>query len=162
VLFLEHKGLYRQVYTKAPEPDSDYLVPFGKARIERPGTDVTVVTWGSGVYRAVQAAKRLEDEQGASVEIVDLRTLLPLDIESVLESVRRTSKVLLLHEAQVFGGMGGEIAARIADEVFEYLDAPVKRVGALDSFVPFAGNLESAVLPNADQVTAALQDLLRY
>ncbi len=162
VLFLEHKGLYRQVYTKGLESDSDYLVPFGKARIERSGKDVTVVTWGSGVYRAVQAAKRLEDENGASVEVVDLRTLVPMDVETVLDSVRRTSKVLVFHEAQVFGGLGGEIAARIADEAFEYLDAPVRRLGARESFVPFAGTLETAVLPSADQVTDALQELLRY
>ncbi|MFQ5599643.1 MAG: thiamine pyrophosphate-dependent enzyme [Candidatus Krumholzibacteriia bacterium] len=162
VLFLEHKGLYRQVYTKAPEPDSDYLIPFGRARVVRPGTDVTVVTWGSGVNRAAQAAKRLEHERGASIEILDLRTLVPLDVESVVGSVRRTSKVLVLHEAQVFGGLGGEIAARIADEAFEHLDAPVKRLGALDSFVPFASRLEAAVLPSTDQIHAALVDLLDY
>ena len=162
VLFLEHKGLYRQVYTKSLEPDADYLLPFGKARIERAGTDVSVITWGSGVYRAVQAAKRLEDEHGASVEVIDLRTLLPMDIATVIDSVRRTSKALVLHEAQVFGGLGGEIAARIADEGFEYLDAPIKRIGARESFVPFAGNLESAVLPDADQVTAGLLELLQY
>ena len=162
VLFMEHKGLYRQVYTKALEPDADYLVPFGRARLERPGTDVTVVTWGSGVYRAVQAAKRLEDEAGASVEVIDLRTLMPFDMETVLASVKRTSKVLVLHEAPLTGGFGGEIAARIADEAFEYLDAPVKRIGALDSFVPFAPSLETAVLPAADQVTQALLELLRF
>ena len=162
VLFLEHKGLYRQVYTKALEPDADYLVPFGRARIERAGDDVTVVTWGSGVYRAVQAAKRLEDETGAAVEVVDLRTLLPLDIDTVLDSVKRTSRVLVLHEAPLFGGLGGEIAARIADAAFDYLDAPVKRLGALDTFVPFAPSLEAAVLPTAEQVARTLVDLLRY
>ncbi len=162
VLFMEHKGLYRQVYTKGLEPDADYVVPFGSARIERAGTDATVVTWGSGVYRAVQAAKRLEDEQGAAVEVIDLRTLVPLDMQSVLDSVRRTSRVLVLHEAPLLGGMGGEIAARIADEAFEFLDAPVKRIGARDSFAPFAPSLETAVLPAAEQVTAALLELLRY
>ncbi|HZM15784.1 MAG TPA: thiamine pyrophosphate-dependent enzyme [Candidatus Krumholzibacteria bacterium] len=162
VLFMEHKGLYRQVYTKALEPDADYLVPFGRARVERAGADVTVVTWGSGVYRAVQAAKRLEDEAGASVEVLDLRTLMPFDMEAVLASVKRTSKVLVLHEAALTGGFGGEIAARIADEAFEYLDAPVKRIGALDSFVPFAPSLETAVLPAAEQVAQALLELLRF
>ncbi len=162
VLFMEHKGLYRQVYTKALEPDADYLIPFGRARVERAGTDVTVVTWGSGVYRAVQAAKRLEDEAGASVEVLDLRTLMPFDMEAVLASVKRTSKVLVLHEAPLTGGFGGEIAARIADEAFEYLDAPVKRIGALDSFVPFAPSLETAVLPAAEQVAQALLELLRF
>ena len=162
VLFLEHKGLYRQVYTKSLEPDPDYLIPFGRARVERAGTDASVITWGSGVYRAVQAAKRLEDEHGLSVEILDLRTLVPLDVESIVESVKRTAKALVLQEAVLFGGMGGEIAARIADEAFEYLDAPVKRIGALDSFVPFAPSLEAAVLPSADQVAAALLQLARY
>jgi 2-oxoisovalerate dehydrogenase E1 component len=162
VLFLEHKGLYRQVYTKALEPDPEFLVPFGSARIERAGRDVSVVTWGSGVYRAVQAAKRLEDEHGISVEVLDLRTLVPLDIEAVVTSVQRTSKVLVLHEAVLFGGLGGEIAARIADEAFEYLDAPVKRIGALDTFVPFAPSLEAAVLPSADQVADTLLGLVRY
>jgi 2-oxoisovalerate dehydrogenase E1 component len=162
VLFLEHKGLYRQVYTKALEPDGDWLVPFGKARLVQPGTDVTVVTWGSGVYRATQAAAQLHDERGVSVEIVDLRTLVPLDMETVVDSVRRTNKVLVLHEAVRTGGLGGEIAARIADQAFEWLDAPVKRVAALDSFVPFAGSLEAAVLPSPDDVRAALVELLEY
>jgi 2-oxoisovalerate dehydrogenase E1 component len=126
------------------------------------GTDVTVVTWGSGVHRAVTAAKKLQDARGASVEVLDLRTLVPLDVEAVVESVRRTSKVLVLHEAPLFGGLGGEIAAVIADEAFEWLDAPVKRVGALDTFVPFAGNLEAAVLPSVEDVERALVGLLDY
>ena len=162
VLFLEHKGLYRQVFTKGPEPDASYLIPFGKAKVVRTGKDVTVVTWGSGVHRAQQAAKKIEDERGAQVEILDMRTLVPLDVEAVIASVKRTSKVLVLHEAQVFCGMGGEIAARIADEAFEYLDAPVKRIGARDTFVPFAGNLEAAVLPQVEQVHAGLVELLDY
>jgi 2-oxoisovalerate dehydrogenase E1 component len=162
VLFLEHKGLYRQVFTKGPEPDSEYLIPFGRARVVQPGTDVTVVTWGSGVHRAVTAAKKLQDERGATIEVLDMRTLVPLDVESIVASVRRTSKVLVLHEAPVFGGLGGEVAARIADEAFEWLDAPVKRLGALDTFVPFAGNLEAAVLPSVDDVQAALVGLLDY
>jgi len=162
VLFLEHKGLYRQVFTKSPEPDADYLVPFGRARIVQPGTDATVVTWGSGVHRAVQAAKQLEEERGASIEILDVRTIVPLDIDTIVESVQRTSKVLVLHEAPLFGGLGGEIASRIADAAFEHLDAPVKRLGALDTFVPFAGNLESAVLPSVDGVRDTLRALLDY
>lgn len=162
VLFLEHKGLYRQVFSKSPEPDADYLIPFGRARVVQEGTDVTVVTWGSGVHRAAQAARKLAEERGAAVEIVDLRTLVPLDMETVLASVRRTSKALVLHEAPLFGGLGGEIAARIADEAFEHLDAPVKRLGALDTFVPFAGNLEAVVLPSVEDVHAALQGLLEY
>jgi 2-oxoisovalerate dehydrogenase E1 component len=162
VLFLEHKGLYRQVFTKSLEPDSDYLIPFGRARIVQPGKDLTVVTWGSGVNRAVQAARKLEEERGASVEIVDVRTIVPLDVDTIVESVKRTSKALVLHEAPLFGGLGGEVAARIADGAFEYLDAPVKRLAALDSFVPFAGNLENAVLPSVEGVHEALVGLLDY
>ena len=162
VLFMEHKGLYRQVFSKSPEPDSDYLVPFGRARVVQEGRDATVVTWGSGVHRASQAAKRLADERGASVEILDLRTLVPLDMAAVVASVRKTSRVLVAHEAPLFGGLGGEIAARIADEAFEFLDAPVKRLGALDSFVPFAGNLEALVLPSVEGLEAALRELLAY
>lgn len=162
VLFVEHKGLYRQVFSKSPEPDADYLVPFGKARLVQPGSDATVVTWGSGVHRAQQAAQRLAELRGAAIEILDLRTLVPLDLEAILSSVRRTSKVLVLHEAPLFGGLGGEIAARIADEAFEFLDAPVRRIGALDTFVPFAGNLETVVLPSADQVETELRGLLDY
>ena len=162
VMFFEHKGLYRQVYSKSLEPDADYLIPFGKARVVREGKDVTVVTWGSGVYRATQAAQKLADDRGAQVEILDLRTLVPLDVDAIVASVRKTSKVLVLHEAPLFGGMGGEIAAMIADEAFEYLDAPVKRIGALDTFVPFAGNLEAVVLPSTEDVLASLTELLDY
>jgi 2-oxoisovalerate dehydrogenase E1 component len=162
VLFFEHKGLYRQVFTKGLEPDSDYLIPFGRARIVQPGTDATVVTYGSGVHRAVTAAKKLADAHGAAIEVIDLRTLVPLDVETIIASVRRTSKVLVLHEAPLFGGLGGEIAATIADEAFEWLDAPVKRIGALDTFVPFAGNLEAAVLPSVEDVERGLTELLGY
>lgn len=162
VLFLEHKGLYRQVFSKSPEPDADFLVPFGRARLVQEGRDATVVTWGSGVHRATQAAKRLADERGASIEVLDLRTLVPLDVESILESVRKTSRVLVAHEALLFGGLGGEIASRIAAEAFEFLDAPVKRLGALDTFVPFAGNLEAVVLPSAEGFATALGELLDY
>jgi len=162
VLFFEHKGLYRQVFTKGLEPDGEYLIPFGRARVVQPGTDVTVVTYGSGVHRAVVAAKKVADERGASVEVVDLRTLVPLDVETIVASVRRTSKVLVLHEAQVFGGLGGEIASTIAEHAFEWLDAPIKRIGALDTFVPFAGNLEAAVLPSPEDVERGIVELLDY
>jgi 2-oxoisovalerate dehydrogenase E1 component len=150
------------VYSKSLEPDAEYLIPFGKARVARAGSDVTVVTWGSGVYRATQAAQKLADDRGAQVEILDLRTLVPLDVDAIVASVRKTSRVLVLHEAPLFGGMGGEIAALIADEAFEYLDAPVKRIGALDTFVPFAGNLEAVVLPSTEDVHAGLTELLDY
>jgi len=161
VLFLEHKGLYRQVYSKSPEPGPSYLIPFGKARIAREGTDASIITWGSTVSRALTAAARLEEE-GVSVEVVDIRTIVPLDEETILASARKTGRVLVAHEAIMTVGFGGEIASRVADKAFSHLDAPVKRIAALDTFCPFAPSLESAVLPSADDVTAALRDLLAY
>jgi 2-oxoisovalerate dehydrogenase E1 component len=161
VLFLEHKGLYRQVFTKSLEPDADYLIPFGSARQVQPGTDLTVITWGSAVNRTVQALAKLGSE-APSAEILDLRTIVPWDQERVLESVRRTGKALIVHEDSVFMGFGAEVAAVIAAQAFEHLDAPVRRVGALECFVPFAGNLETAVLPTVEGIAAALRDLASY
>jgi len=161
VLFLEHKGLYRQVYTKGMEPDPDYLVPFGRARVVKEGSDLTIVSWGRAVHMVNQALAKMGD--GApSVELVDLRTIVPLDQETIHESIRKTGKALIVHEDSVFMGFGAELAARIADEAFEYLDAPVKRVGALDSFVPFAPNLEAAVLPSVESIEAAIRDMAAY
>jgi len=163
VLFFEHKGLYRQVYTKAPEPGPDYVIPFGKARVVRSGTDLTVVAWGRTVHMAQQALGQLAADGGEpSVEVIDLRTIVPLDIEAVLDSARRTGKVLVAHEAPIFAGMGAEVAARVADAAFESLDAPVRRVAARDCFVPFAPNLEAAVLPSVEQIAAAMRELLAY
>jgi 2-oxoisovalerate dehydrogenase E1 component len=163
VLFFEHKGLYRQVYTKTPEPGPGYLLPFGQATIVRPGTDVTVVTWGRTVHMAQQALGQLAAQgEEPSAEIIDLRTIVPMDIETVVASVRRTGRVLVAHEAPLFAGMGAEVVAQIADAAFDSLDAPVRRVGALDSFVPFAPNLETAVLPSVDQIATAIRDLMRY
>jgi 2-oxoisovalerate dehydrogenase E1 component len=163
VLFFEHKGLYRQVYTKTPEPGRDHLIPFGKARIVRQGSDLTVVAWGRTVNMAQQALGQLAGGgQEPSVEIIDLRTIVPLDIETVLESARRTGRALVVHEAPLFAGMGAEIASRIADAAFESLDAPVRRVAAKDSFVPFAPNLEAEVLPSVEQVAAAIRGMLEY
>jgi 2-oxoisovalerate dehydrogenase E1 component len=161
ILFLEHKGLYRQVYTKAPEPAEDYLIPFGKARVAREGEALTVVAWGRTVHMVNQALTKLGDE-APSVEMIDLRTIVPLDMETVLESVRKTGKALVVHEDAVFMGFGAELAARIADESFEYLDAPVRRVGALDSFVPFAPNLEATVLPSVEGIAREIADLAAY
>ncbi len=161
VLFLEHKGLYRQVYSKAPEPDPDYLVPFGRARVESEGTDLTVITWGRTVHMVTQVLSRM-GAGAPSAEVIDLRTIVPLDEETVLESVRKTGKALIVHEDAVFMGFGAELAALIADGAFEHLDAPVRRVGALDSFVPFAPNLESAVLPSLEGIEAAIRDLAAY
>jgi len=161
VLFLEHKGLYRQVYSKGPEPDADYLLPFGKARVTREGEHVTAVTWGSGVIRCERASDALREE-GISVEVIDLRTIVPWDVETVLDSVRKTGKAIVVHEAVMTGGFGGEVASRIASESFDHLDGPVKRIGARDSFVAYAPVLETYVLPSQDEVTTAIRDLARY
>jgi 2-oxoisovalerate dehydrogenase E1 component subunit beta len=136
-------------------------VPFGKARIHREGDDISVVTWGAMVYTAQEAAQQLEDE-GVSVEILDLRTIIPWDKEAVLDSARKTSKVLVLHEDTRTGGFGGEIAATIAEEAFEDLDGPVKRIGAPDTPVPFSPPLEKAFIPQAETVAAGLRELAEY
>ncbi|HEU5213267.1 MAG TPA: alpha-ketoacid dehydrogenase subunit beta [Gaiellaceae bacterium] len=159
VLFFEHKHLYRRI--KGDVPDERYLTPFGEARLHREGDDVSVVTWGAMVYTAEEAAQQLESD-GVSVEILDLRTIIPWDRESVLESVRKTSKVLVLHEDTRTGGFGGEIAATIAEEAFEDLDAPVKRLAAPDTPVPFSPPLEKAFIPQVGDVVTALRELAEY
>ena len=158
-LFLEHKHLYRRI--KGEVPDERYTIPLGKARIHREGADVTVITWGAMVYTAGEAADALEKD-GVSVEILDLRTILPWDKEAVLASVRKCSKVLILHEDVRTGGFGGEIAATIAEEAFEDLDAPVKRIAAPDTPVPFSPPLEKAFIPQPADVVAGLRELAEY
>ena len=163
VIFFEHKGLYRQVYSKTPEPDADYLLPFGLARVVRPGDNLTVIAWGRTVHMVQQALGQLSgDGAEPSVEVIDLRTIVPLDIETVLTSVRRTGRVLVVHEAPLFAGMGAEIAAQIADGAFESLDAPVRRIGARDCFVAFASNLETAILPSVEEIAGAIRELLMF
>src|SRR5213595_1344075 len=147
VLFFEHKHLYRRI--KGEVPDERYTTPIGKARTHREGADVSVITWGAMVYTADEAAKKLDD---LSVEIIDLRSVLPWDKEAVLASVRKTSKVLVLHEDTHTGGFGAEIAATIAEEAFEELDAPVRRIAAPDTPVPFSPTLEKAYIPQVDDV----------
>ncbi len=161
VLFLEHKHLYRQVYNKSQYPSSEFLIPFGKAKIVREGTDVTIVTYGALVQRSFEAAKRLE-KQGISVELIDLRTLVPYDWERVAESIKKTNRVVVAHEDPISYGYGAEIAARIADELFEYLDAPVKRVGATDTFVAYAPQVEDFILPQIEDVEKAVANLIKY
>jgi 2-oxoisovalerate dehydrogenase E1 component beta subunit len=157
VLFFEHKHLYRRI--KGEVPDERYTTPIGEARIHREGDDITIVTWGAMVYTAEDAAEQLDD---LSVEIVDLRTVLPWDKHAVLASVRKTSKVIVLHEDTHTGGFGAEIAATIAEEAFEDLDAPPKRVTAPDTPVPFAPVLEGAFLPQVSDVVAALREVAEY
>jgi 2-oxoisovalerate dehydrogenase E1 component len=161
VLFLEHKHLYRQIYNKSQYPSKDFLIPFGKAKKVREGNDVSIITFGALVERSNQAAKRLE-QQGVSVEIIDLRTLVPYDWEAIAESVKKTSRVIVAHEDPISYGYGAEIAARISDELFEYLDAPVRRVGATDTFVGYAPQLEDFILPQSEDMQAAVQELMEY
>jgi 2-oxoisovalerate dehydrogenase E1 component beta subunit len=157
VLYFEHKHLYRRI--KADVPEERYTVPLGKARIHLEGDDVTVVTWGAMVYTAEEAAKQVDD---VSVEIVDLRTVMPWDKAAVLDSARKTSKVLVLHEDTRTGGFGAEIAATIAEDAFEDLDAPVKRIAAPDTPVPFSPPLEKAFIPQVEDVAAGLRELAEY
>ena len=161
VLFLEHKHLYRQVYNKSQYPSSEFLIPFGKARTVKEGTDVTIITYGALVQRSFEAAKRM-DKDGVSVELIDLRSLAPYDWEAVAESVKKTSRVIVAHEDSLSWGYGAEIAARIGDELFEYLDAPVRRVGATDTFVAYAPQMEDFILPQIDDVENAIRELMKY
>jgi 2-oxoisovalerate dehydrogenase E1 component len=161
VLFLEHKHIYRQPYAKGPYPGPDYMIPFGKARVAREGTSVSVITWGATVNRALLAAQRVEAE-GVSVEVIDLRTLVPLDREAIRRTVEKTARVLVLHEDQLTAGFGGEIAALVAEHHFESLDAPVRRIGAVDTPVGYAPDLEDAILPQVDGITEAIRQLARY
>ena len=161
VMFLEHKHLYRQVYNKSQYPSSEFMIPFGKAKVVREGKDATIVTYGALVQKSLEAAKRL-NKDGVSVEVIDLRTLVPYDWERVAESVKKTNRVIVAHEDPISYGYGAEIAARISDELFEYLDAPVKRVGATDTFVGYAPQLEDFILPQIDNVETALRELMKY
>jgi 2-oxoisovalerate dehydrogenase E1 component beta subunit len=159
VLFYESKYLYRHVKDELPE--DDYIVPLGKADIKREGEDITVVTYGTGVHWSLEAAEKLFAE-GVSVEVLDLRSLIPLDRDAILESVRKTGKILIVHEDTITGGIGAEIAALVSSRAFEYLDAPVRRVASPDTPVPYAPTLEDFILPNAEKVAAGLRELAAY
>lgn len=162
VLFEEHKGLYRAPSLREVLPEEDYVVPLGKARTVRTGSDVTVVTYGAMVHRSVEAAEALEHDDGISLEILDLRTLLPLDEEAIVESVKRTGKLLVVHEDTRTGGIAGEIAIRINERAFEWLDGPILRVTAIDAPVPFSASLEDAFLPRVTDIATAARYLARY
>jgi 2-oxoisovalerate dehydrogenase E1 component len=162
VLFLEHKHLYRQTYNKAPYPGPNFMVPFGKARVVRPGSDLTVLTYGALVQRSVVAAKEVEEASGVKAEVIDLRSLSPLDWETIASSVRRTSKVVVVYEDSISWGYGAELSARIADELFAWLDAPVRRVAGADSFVAYAPQLEDHILPQVANVAAAIRELAAF
>ncbi len=161
VLFCEHKGLYRQQFAATPEPNDNYCLPFGLAKVKKEGSDITIVTWGFMVQRSIEAARKLE-EQGVSCEIIDLRTLIPWDKETVFNSVRKTGKVLIVHEDTKTGGFGAEIGTQIAEECFQYLDAPLMRVAALDAPIAFAPALETSILPQEHHITSALEKLAAF
>ncbi len=162
VLFLEHKRLYRETFGRAMYPGPEYTIPFGKAKIVKPGKDLTVVTYGAVVPRALQAAVRAERERGISVELIDLRTLSPYDWETIAESVRKTSRVIVAHEDMKSWGYGAEIAARIGEELFHDLDAPVRRVAAMDTFVAYQPVLEDAILPQPEDLLRAMVELAAF
>jgi len=159
VVYFEHKHLYRRI--REDIPDDDFVVPIGVADVKREGRDLTIVTYGAMVHESLAAAERLSKE-GAECEVIDLRTLVPLDKQAFLDSVRKTSRALVVYEAHLTGGFGGEVAAIIAEEAFDVLDAPVTRVASLDVPVPFAAPLEDAVLPNAEKIYKAAVDVLEY
>jgi 2-oxoisovalerate dehydrogenase E1 component len=161
VIFMEHKGLYRQGYASSLEPDSDYVLPFGVAAVRRPGTDMTIVTYGAMVQKSLEAARKAED-RNISIEVIDLRTLNPLDTATIFSSVQKTGKVLIVHEDTLTGGFGGEIAARISQECFESLDGPIMRVAALDTPVPYSPPLEYAMLPTEEKISKAVNELASY
>jgi 2-oxoisovalerate dehydrogenase E1 component len=162
VIFLEHKHLYRQTYNKAPYPGPNFMIPFGKAKVVKEGTDVTVVTYGALVQRSLVAAKEVEEATGASVEVVDLRSLSPVDWDAIGRSVRKTNRVVVAYEDSLSWGYGAELAARIGDELFAWLDAPVRRVASTDTFVGYAPQLEDQILPQVADVAAAIRELATF
>jgi 2-oxoisovalerate dehydrogenase E1 component len=159
VMFLEHKRLYREAYGRAPYPGPDYMIPFGKAKVVKEGSDLTVITYGATVPRSLQAAQKIERDHNVRVELLDLRTLSPYDWEAIATSVKKTSRALVVHEDMLSWGYGAEIAARIADELFFDLDAPVRRVAAKDTFVAYQPSLEDVILPQADDIFRAMLEL---
>jgi 2-oxoisovalerate dehydrogenase E1 component len=161
VVFLEPKHLYRQTYNKSPDPGPDFMIPFGRAKIVRVGQDVSLITYGNLVQRSLKAAQELE-QRGIDLEILDLRSLNPYDWEAIATSVQKTGKVIVAHEDALSWGYGSEIAARIADELFLYLDGPVRRLGALDTYVAYHPDLEDAILPQVADIVAAVEKLAEY
>jgi 2-oxoisovalerate dehydrogenase E1 component len=162
VMFLEHKHLYRQTYNKGRYPGPDYMIPFGRAARVREGDDLTIVTYGATVQRSLTAAREVAQTDGIECDVLDLRTLSPWDKEAVARSVRRTNKVIVVYEDPISWGFGAEVAAWVADELFEVLDGPVRRVAALDCQVGYAPSLEDAILPQVGDIRDAVRELARY
>jgi 2-oxoisovalerate dehydrogenase E1 component len=161
VMFLEHKHLYRQTYNKGEYPGSNYMIPFGKSAVRREGTDVVVVTWGALVQRSILAAQQAEKD-GVSTKVIDLRTISPFDWDAIAAAVKATNRVVIAHEDQLTCGFGAELSARVASDLFEYLDAPVRRVGAMDCPVAYCPDLEEEILPSSADVLAAILETARY
>jgi 2-oxoisovalerate dehydrogenase E1 component len=161
VIFLEHKHLYRQTYNKSPNPGPNFMIPFGKARVVREGADLTVVTYGAVVQRALVAASRLAEE-GIDAEVIDLRSLSPVDWDTIGTSIRKTNKVIVAYEDSLSWGYGAEIAARVADDHFSWLDAPVRRVAATDTFVAYSPELENVILPQIPDLEAAMREVAGF
>jgi 2-oxoisovalerate dehydrogenase E1 component len=162
VLFLEHKRLYRETYGRAPYPGPEYMIPFGKAKVVQAGTDLTVITYGAVVPRALQAAQKMEREHGVHVELIDLRCLNPFDWETIAASVEKTNRAIIAYEDTLSWGYGAEIAARIGDQLFHHLDAPVRRVAATDTYVAYQPILEDAILPQVGDLFRAMKELAEY
>jgi len=161
VMFLEHKHLYRQTYNKGEYPGKEFMIPFGKGHLRRDGSDVLVITWGALVQRSLLAAQQAEKD-GISAAVLDLRTIVPYDWDAIAAHVTRTNRVVIAHEDQVTCGFGAEIAARIAAELFPHLDAPIRRVGALDAPVAYCPDLEETILPQAADVLKAIRETAEY
>ena len=163
VLFLEHKKLYREMYNRSPHPGADFTIPFGKAKVVKAGESLSIITYGALVHKSLLAAQDVERRKaGVSVEVIDLRSLAPYDWDAIRASVEKTSRVIIAHEDTLSFGYGAEIAARIADELFTHLDAPVKRVAALDTWVGYHPHLESAILPQTDDLVRTIDQLLAF
>jgi len=163
VLFLEHKKLYREAYNRSPDPGPDFTIPFGRAKVVKPGQRLTLITYGALVQKALVAAASVEKRNPrASIEVIDLRSLAPYDWEAIRASVEKTNRAIVAHEDTVAWGFGAEIAARIADELFTSLDAPVRRVGALDTWVGYHPQLETAILPQTETLAAEMERLIGY
>jgi 2-oxoisovalerate dehydrogenase E1 component len=162
VIFLEHKHLYRQIYNKGTYPGPNFMIPFGKAKRVHEGKDVTIIACGALVQRSVVAARLLAERHGISAEVLDLRTVNPFDMEAIAESVKKTNRVVIAHEDSLSWGIGAEFAARIADELFPWLDAPIRRVASLDTWVAYAPQLERVILPEAEEVVEAVRNVVEY
>jgi 2-oxoisovalerate dehydrogenase E1 component len=161
VLFLEHKGMYRQSFAMAEEPDENYILPFGKAAIRKEGRDLSIITYGYLVQKSLEAAKELEKED-YDIEVIDIRTINPLDSETILKSIKKTNKVLIAHEDSLYHGFGAEIAAQIAEFAFEHLDGPIRRIGAKDLPIGFSSVFEDVTLPQTHDIKNAVLNLLEY